>query len=340
MTLPMSEQLMTGVYLQAGGLDGYALTVLIWIGIYGLMAMGLNIQWGQTGLFNIGVIGFVAVGGYTSATLTMQPASDVFGGFGLPFPVGLIGGMLMAGFVAFLIAIPVLTLREDYLAIATLGFQEIIRLLYLNVEWYAGGPRGMQVSAPLQGWWRETLPWLNFDWLWILILAILIGGFYIVSERLNQSPFGRVLKSIREDEDVARAAGKNIYNYKMRSFVFGCMMMGAAGSVQAHYIGYINPEFFLPLITFYVWIALLLGGTGNNRGVILGAGILMLFLEGTNLLKGYVTFVGSTQLDALRFMAVGLLMVGLMQYRPDGVLGERKTVIDPEPSTGGGADAD
>lgn len=331
---------MIDVLLQLGSIEGYLLTVLIWVGIYGLMALGLNIQWGQTGLFNIGVIGFVAVGGYTSATLTIPPSAEYFGGFGMPFPVGLVGGMLAAGFVGFLIAIPVLRLREDYLAIATIGFQEIIRLLYLNEEWYAGGPRGLRVEAPLNDVWSEVLPWLNFNWLWVAILLVLLGGFYVVLERLNQSPFGRVLKSIREDEDVSLAAGKHVFGYKMRSFVFGCMIMGAAGSVQAHYVGYINPDFFWPLITFYVWIALLLGGSGNNRGAILGAGILMLFLEGTNFLKGYVTFLGSTQVDAVRYAVVGLLLIALMQYRPEGVLGERKTLFTDDDRSGGVADAD
>ena len=332
---------MIGPLLQLGGMEGYLLTVLIWVGIYALMALGLNIQWGQTGLFNIGVIGFVAVGGYTSATLTIAPTSAHFGGFGLPFPVGLLGGMLAAGFIAFLIAIPVLQLREDYLAIATIGFQEIIRLVYLNEEWYAGGPRGVQVSAPLRDLWQETLPGVNFNWMWVILLAIMIGVFYIMLERLNHSPFGRVLKSIREDEDVALAAGKNVYAYKMRSFVFGCMIMGAAGSIQAHYVGYINPDFFWPLITFYVWIALLLGGSGNNKGAILGAGILMLFFEGTNMVKGYFSFIGSTELDAIRYAVVGLLLIALMQYRPEGVLGERKALFRAEnKGSGGAADAD
>jgi branched-chain amino acid transport system permease protein len=334
------ETIMIDALLQLGSIEGYLLTILIWVGIYGLMALGLNIQWGQTGLFNIGVIGFVAVGGYTSATLTIPQSAEYFGGFGLPFPVGLIGGMLAAGFVGFLIAIPVLRLREDYLAIATIGFQEIIRLLYLNEEWYAGGPRGLRVEAPLNDVWSEVLPWLNFNWLWVAILVVLVGTIYVVLERLNQSPFGRVLKSIREDEDVSRAAGKNVYRYKMRSFVFGCMIMGAAGSVQAHYIGYINPDFFWPLITFYVWIALLLGGSGNNKGAILGAGILMLFLEGTNFLKSYVPFLGSTQVDAVRYAVVGLLLIALMQYRPEGVLGERKTLFGDGDRSGGAADAD
>lgn len=331
---------MIGAPLQIANIEGYLLTVLIWVGIYGLMALGLNIQWGQTGLFNIGVIGFVAVGGYTSATLTIPPSSSYFGGFGFPFPVGLVGGMLAAGFVAFLIAIPVLRLREDYLAIATIGFQEIIRLVYLNEEWYAGGPRGLRVEAPYRDLWESALPGVNFNWMWIIMLILLLVIFYVVLERLNNSPFGRVLKSIREDEDVALAAGKYVYGYKMRSFVFGCMIMGAAGSIQAHYIGYINPDFFWPLITFYVWIALLLGGSGNNKGAILGAGILMLFLEGTNLLKSDLALVSSTQLDAMRFALVGLLLVGLMQYRPEGVLGERRSLFEGGGDSGGSADAD
>lgn len=331
----------TVVMFQLGNVEGYLLTVLIWVGIYGLMALGLNIQWGQAGLFNIGVIGFVAVGGYTSATLTIAPTSAHFGGFGLPFPVGLVGGMLAAGFVAFLIGIPTLRLREDYLAIATIGFQEIIRLVYLNEEWYAGGPRGLIVSSPIRDLWEQFLPGVNYNWLWVITLAGLILASYVVLERLNNAPFGRVLKSIREDEDVARAAGKNVYSFKMRSFVFGCMLMGAAGSVQAHYVGYINPDFFWPLITFYVWIALLLGGSGNNKGAILGAGILMLFLEGTNILKDAVPVIGSTKLDAIRYALVGVLLVGLMQFRPEGVLGEQKVLFEGrEPGAGGTIDED
>lgn len=314
------------VPLQIGNIEGYLVTVLVWIGIYALLALGLNIQWGQTGLFNIGVIGFAAVGGYTSATLTMPPDAAYFGGFGLPFPVGLIGGMIAAGFIGFLIAIPTLRLREDYLAIVTLGFSEIIRLIYLNEEWYAGGPRGVFPHSPIREIWRDVLPFVNYNWFWVAVLAIGIGITYVALERINDSPFGRVLKSIREDEQVSMAVGKNVYWFKMRSFVVGCMIMGAAGSVQAHYIGYINPDFFWPLITFYVWMALLLGGTGNNKGAILGAVILMVFLEGSEFAKGAALgTINPTQLDSMRFMLVGLALILLMQYRPEGVLPEEQS---------------
>lgn len=328
---------MESLPLFIGNLEGYLVTVLVWIGIYALMSLGLNLQWGQTGLFNIGVIGFVAVGGYTSATLTMSPDAAYFGGFGFPYPVGLFGGMLAAGFVAFLIGIPTLRLREDYLAIATLGFQEIIRLVYLNEQWYAGGPQGVTPPAPLRDTWESILPMVNYNWMWVTTLALAIVATYVALERVNDSPFGRVLKSIREDEQVSMAVGKNVYWFKMRSFVLGCMLMGAAGSIQAHYVGYINPDFFWPLITFYVWIALLLGGTGNNRGAILGAVVLLLFLEGSEIAKGlFVGTINPTQLDSIRFGLVGLLLILLMQYRPEGILSEERAHFDVGSASEGG----
>lgn len=317
------------VPLQLGNIEGYLVTVLVWIGIYGLLALGLNLQWGQTGLFNIGIIGFAAVGAYTSAILTMPPDAAYLGGFGFPFPVGLIGGMIAAGFIGFLIGIPTLRLREDYLAIVTLGFSEIIRLIFLNEEWIARGPKGVFPEAPIRDLWRETVPLVNYNWFWVALLIVSIVLVYVALERINDSPFGRVLKSIREDEQVSMAVGKNVYWFKMRSFVVGCMIMGAAGSFQAHYIGYLNPDFFWPLITFYVWMALLLGGTGNNKGALLGAAVLMIFLEGSEFVTGVIpAAVSPTQIDSIRFMFVGLLLILLMQYRPEGVLPERLNRFD------------
>jgi branched-chain amino acid transport system permease protein len=246
--------------------------------VYALLALGLNIQWGQTGLFNAGVAAFYAVGAYVTAILITAPAPPVpgvypghLGGFSQNWLVALPISALVAGGIGFLIAIPTLRLRTDYLAIATLGLGEVIRLILLNDAPLTGGTVGIFFIPKL----FADIPGMSTGLQQVLIAGVgilVVVLAFLILWYIGRSPWSRVLKSIREDEDAAEVLGKDTFSFKLQSFVLGCMLMGAAGSVFTVFLVYIEPiQTFAPIVTFTVWAMLMLGGSGNNKGAILGA---------------------------------------------------------------------
>ncbi len=293
-------------------MTAYLVAMLILAGIYCLLALGLNLHWGYTGLINFGHVGFFAIGAYTSALATTALA--------WPIPAGFVAAVALAGASAYPLGLVSIRLRTDYLAIVTLGFSEVIRAFLVNERWLTKGTQGLSyIPRPFQ----QLPTGLNEVVFLIVVLLLLAAAFWMV-RRLGRSPFGRTLEAIRENEEAAQSLGKYVASFKIRSFVIGAAIAGAAGSLYAHYINYVVPEQFLPLVTFYVWMAVILGGSGSNRGVILGTLVLMLFLEGSRFVKDFIPFVSDVKLAALRFMAVGLGLVGLLLYRPQGILGRRE----------------
>jgi len=278
--------------------------------IYALLALGLNLHWGHTGLINFGHVAFFAIGAYTSAMLTLH---------GVPIMGGAVAATILAALAALPIGWVAVRLRSDYLAIVTIGFSELVRLILLNEVWLTRGPMGLSgIPRPFEG-----LPPGANELTYLVMLAVVVAVALILLERVVRSPFGRVLRAIREDEDAAAALGKDVVGFKVRSLVLGAAIAGLAGSFYAHYMNYVVPDQFLPLVTFYVWIAVILGGSGNNLGALLGTGILMVFLEGTRFLKDWGIPLDEVRLAALRFVVVGLALVLLVLFRPQGLLGER-----------------
>ncbi len=293
-------------------MTAYLVAMAIIALIYGLLALGLNLHWGHTGLINFGHVAFFAIGAYTSALLTLH---------GMPIVVGAAAATLLAGFAAFPIGWVAVRLRSDYLAIVTIGFSETIRLILLNEVWLTRGPMGLPGIPRL----FEGLSTGTTDLLFLAVLAAVVATVFVLLERVVRSPFGRVLRAIREDEDAAGALGKDVVGFKVRSLFLGASIAGLAGSFYAHYINYVVPDQFLPLVTFYVWIAVILGGSGSSLGALLGTGILMVFLEGTRFLKDAGFPLDEVRLAALRFVVVGLALVLLVLFRPQGILGVRET---------------
>ncbi|MFQ5801054.1 MAG: branched-chain amino acid ABC transporter permease [Candidatus Hydrothermarchaeales archaeon] len=289
----------------------YLITMLTFWGIYAILAIGLNVIWGYTGLINIGHVAFFAIGAYTSALLTLA---------GYNFIIGLTVGIVLAGLAGLLVGIPTLRLRADYLAIVTLGFAEILRLLLLNEIWLTRGPFGLPgLPQPLRGIFPGNY---NTFYLGLVLLSLLIT-FYI-AERILRSPFGRVLKAIREDEEVAMALGKDVFKFKLQSLALGSAMAGAAGSLFAHFITFVVPEQYEAIQTFYIWIMVVLGGSGSNKGSVVGALILISFFESTRFLKDFLHLpIGPEKIAAARLIVVGIMLVLLMRYRPEGIFGER-----------------
>ena len=303
----------------------YLAFFLVFAGIFAVMALGLNLQWGFTGLFNVGVAGFVAVGAYASALLTGPPEPERFGGFGLPILLGWLGAMAVSGLAAFIVGIAALRLREDYLAITTFGVAVVIQLVALNAQALTGGPFGIQsIPKPLSGLMGTGFAW-NLAYLGI-VLAVL-GLSYWALQRLVASPWGRVLRAIREDELAAASLGKRAAAFRLQSFILGCMLMGLAGALYAHFVGYIAPEDFLPVLTFQIWAMLIVGGSGNNAGAVLGAVVVWaIWSVSGGLIREVLPAAEQARGAALQVVLIGVMIAAILVLRPRGILGERATV--------------
>ena len=303
----------------------YLAFFLVFAGIFAVMALGLNLQWGFTGLFNVGVAGFVAVGAYASALLTGPPEPERFGGFGLPVLLGWLGAMAVSGLAAFIVGIAALRLREDYLAITTFGVAVVIQLVALNAQALTGGPFGIQsIPKPLSGLMGTGFAW-NLAYLGI-VLAVL-GLSYWALQRLVASPWGRVLRAIREDELAAASLGKRAAAFRLQSFILGCMLMGLAGALYAHFVGYIAPEDFLPVLTFQIWAMLIVGGSGNNAGAVLGAVVVWaIWSVSGGLIREVLPAAEQARGAALQVVLIGVMIAAILVLRPRGILGERATV--------------
>ena len=292
---------------------------------YAIICLGLNVQWGQTGVFNVGVAGFVAVGAYVSALLTTPETAGRLGGFGLPIAVGWLGGALVTSGVSFLIGALTIRLRADYLAIATFGVAVVVQLAALNLESITGGPFGIGfIPRPFSELAGNSL---LFSLLNFAIVALLVIGLYLVLERLARSPWGRVLRAIREDETAALALGKNAVKFRLQAFAIGGGIMGLAGAVQAHFIGFIAPDNYMPILTFQVWAMLIVGGSGNNRGAIFGA-ILVWGIWAASAAAIAALFPPGEQARAatLQIVMIGIALCLILLWRPRGILGELRQV--------------
>lgn len=308
-------------------LAGFAATA----SIFAIFTLGLNVQWGYTGLFNIGVAGFFAIGAYTSALVTSPLPNEVQAqyvkqaiGLNQPLLVGILAAGLVSGLIAFLIGIPTLHLREDYLAIATIGIAESIRLIFNNERWLANGPQPLSGLRPFGG----SVPAGLFNLVYLAMVLAFLVVIYLALERGIRSPWGRVLRAIREDEVTAEAMGKDVFWFKMQSLVLGSVVMGMGGALYAHFVSSISASGFTPLFgTFIIWVMLILGGSGNNKGAILGAFVIWAIWSGTAYFTGQIVPPQySAQAPYIRYIFIGLLLVGILVVRPQGLLGEEKQI--------------
>lgn len=301
------------------GLLLYALGVLTMGGIYAILALGLNVQWGFTGLLNIGVAGFFATGAYTSAILISAPSDSFVGGFDLPIWMGWIAAMLTAGLIAWPIGRICLRLRSDYLAIASIGVAELLRLIYRNEEWLTNGNRGITpVPRPFDGWDPILAQILFFA-----LVFLVVAGLYVLLERAITSPWGRMMRAIRENENAAAAMGKDVERRRLEAFILGCMLMGLGGAVMASYFKFFGPGATDPLIaTFLVWVMLILGGSGNNRGAILGALLIWAIWSLTDVVTDYLPQDWAARAQYIRVFLIGLLLQVILRFRPKGLLPE------------------
>ena len=293
-------------------MEHYLVAIAVTAGIYALMALGMNVIWGMAGLINLGLVGFFAVGAYVSALLTLK--------LGMPIAVGVVAGMLTAAGVGVVVACVTVGLRGDYLAIVTLGFAESLRIVMSNEVWIANGTDGL---SGIPGPFRATLgPHLfNLYYLGIVVAAVIILFFLV--DRLVNSPFGRVLRAIRDDEQIAQVAGKNVVLFKVKAFAFGSAALGLAGALYGHFTSYIAPDLFAPLLTLYVKLSLLTGGLGNSKGAVLGAVLVVFFLESTRFIVPLIPSLSAVQAAALRELLISVALLVILRFYAKGLLPER-----------------
>lgn len=369
------------------GWVSYLLFLTISTAIFALFSLGLNLQWGLTGLINFGLVAFMTMGAYTTVVLSF---------YGVPLILAALAGAVVAALLGLLIGFSTVRLRADYLAIVTIGVSELIRLVVNNQEI----PTGSSFTPGAFGLQGYRLPLADFQpnlfsklvmiglltlvvgvscwqlWRWIikglgtrekssgsslafrlilgivatLLIFVLYGagviglynytnfekaGLMLVSvivlalvlwrlEVLGQSPWGRVLKAIREDEEVARALGKNVFWYKLQSLMLGGAIAGIAGALYAWQQTSIYPSDFDPQVTFNAWIVVVLGGAGNNFGTILGAVIFFAYDTVTRFVLPGIVPLDQVRLSAFRIMIIGLILMVLMIWRPQGILGKKE----------------
>ena len=304
----------------------YFVSYLVMASIYAIMALALNLQWGHTGLMNFGMGAFYMVGAYTSAILTCSPTAEHLGGFGLPFFVGFIGAGIVSGIIAFLIGFPALKLRGGTFAIALLAIHETLFLVVRNESWLTNGVWGIRgIPRPF----FDMVNPRHYGYYYLIIAAGLLVLVYLAIERVVRSPWGRVLRGISEDEDLTSMSGKDCWSYKMQSFVFGSVVMGIAGATYVHYTGFVSPQIFNPLMSsFIVWLMVMVGGTGNNRGVVAGAFVVWAIWIGSDFLTDFVPAAVATRIGFIRMLFVGLILGITILTRPQGILSGKKLVTD------------
>jgi branched-chain amino acid transport system permease protein len=304
-------------------------------GIYALVALGLQLNVGFTGIVNFGAAGFMAVGAYTMAILVVKTGLS----FWLSLPLSVIVTM---GF-GLIIGLPSLRLRADYLAIVTIAFAEIVRVIAQNARGLTGGNQGLfcdfatnrcyddawrSVSDTISGW-LESLGWSNPEGLFPLLLVVWITAVLVaVGLRFIQNtPWGRVLRAIREDEDAARALGKNALSYKLQSLAISAAIGAMAGWFLALDLATVHPLDYEPLVTFFAYGVLILGGLASYWGVLVGAVVFWVVLEGTRFIGLPDPPFTEVRIAALRFAIAGLVLILVMAFRPQGMFGKREEMV-------------
>jgi neutral amino acid transport system permease protein len=304
--------------------------------VFALAAIGLNVHYGYTGLLNFGQVGFMLVGAYGMA-ITVSIV-------GLAFWVGILAGLAASVVLALLLGVPTLRLRADYLAISTIAAAEILRFVFRSGPFVpiTGGPFGIPSGPGGPGFtqtWNALNPfppgsyqfgWLSFTHsrLWVTVVGwTLVGLSSLLVWALTRSPWGRVVKSIREDEDAARALGKNVFAYKMQSLVLGGMLGGLAGIVLALSQAALSPDQFLPQLTFFAYAVLIMGGAASVLGPVLGAMLFWFLISSVERFLLGTGIMPTGTIGPTRLALVGLLLILLMVFRPQGLLGNKQEMM-------------
>ncbi|MDF2839623.1 MAG: transporter permease [Clostridia bacterium] len=312
-----------------GFLSSFQARIFNLCGIYVILALSMNLINGFVGLFSLGHAGFMAVGAYTTAMLTMskemkemnfflEPIAPWLLNVQLPFPIALIVGGLMASLAAFIIGAPVLRLNDDYLAIATLGFSEIIRVIFTNTQSLTNGALGLK-GLPYIGIANKSSE--AYWWIWGIVIITVV--FMVV---LIKSTYGRAFKAIREDEVAAEAMGINLFKHKMMAFVIGAFFAGIGGSLLGHLMGTIDPLLFRYLLTFNIVLIVVLGGIGSITGSVISAIVVTIAMEVLRILDGTIK-IGSLVINGIpgtRMVVFSVLLMVVILFYQRGLMGTKE----------------
>ncbi|HVI74211.1 MAG TPA: branched-chain amino acid ABC transporter permease [Anaeromyxobacteraceae bacterium] len=310
------------LFVADGWFDAFSLRVLNLCAIYVVLALSLNLVNGFTGLFSLGHAGFMAVGAYTCALLTMTPEQKQMNFFlepiapwlanvHLPFLPALIAAGVVAGLLGLLVGAPVLRLKDDYLAIATLGFAEIIRVVLTNTQSITNGALGLKGLPPFASTWV------------VWGCAALSTAFMVL---LIRSSYGRAMKAVRDDEIAAGAMGVDVFRVKVASFAASSFMAGVGGALLGHVLTTIDPKMFTFMLTFNILLVVVLGGIGSITGSVVSAFGVTILMEALRFLDGPLD-LGLLQLEArpgLRMVVFSILLMGVVLFRQRGLMGNRE----------------
>jgi len=300
-------------------MGNYLLFITTIGGIYGLLALSLNLIWGGAGMVNLGLAGFFAVGAYASALLTTTAHA--------PIAVGWLVALICGGIAGLIVTLSTTRLREDYLAIVTLGFAEVVRLIASNEIWLTHGTDGI---SGIPGPWKRALG-PDFNGVYLLIVWSVLAAVFLLMRRIDRSPYGRVLRAIREDAQVAQVAGKPVLRYKAQAFTLSAAIAGLAGALYGHFTSYIAPDLFLPLITHYIFLAVASGGVGRPVGALVGAYFVVGLLESARFVVADLPGLSAVQKAATKELLIAVTLILVLRFKPKGLLPERIPAA-PRPS--------
>lgn len=295
----------------------YLLFIAIITGVYALLGLGLVVIWGQSGMVNLGLAGFFALGAYASALLTTV--------LSVPIVLGWLAAVVLAALIGLLVTWLTRSMRGDYLAIITLSFAEFIRLIAVNEAWLTNSIDGISgIPAPFRAALGD-----NFNIFYLVLTWAIVAVAYMAVRRLINAPFGRVLRAIRDDDQVAAVAGKPVLSFKIQAFMLGSGLAGLAGAMYAHFNAYIAPDLFTPLITIYIFLAVTAGGYTRPAGALVGAVLVNVLLEGSRFVAGFASGLSGLQVASIREIVIGVTLILLMRLRPQGILPEHIRFVKP-----------
>ena len=302
-------------------------------GIYTIFALGVQVQFGYTGLLNFGQVAFMAIGAYTMAILTVKTGIGMWAAAVIAIGISILAGLLLG--------LPTLRLRADYFAITTIAFSEIVRYIALNEDRLTGGSQGTinlagagtaaQYDESWQHFQGRVQDWLGLGSKDVTMLVLVWSSALVLLVLLHvavRSPWGRVLRSIREDEDAAASLGKNVFSYKLQSLAVGAALGGIAGVFYAWQFSFFSPDDFAPLITFFAYTIVILGGTARMWAVPVGAVVFGVIFAGTRFFDfPPFSYFDSADRAYLRLAVIGAMLIGLMAFRPQGLFGKREEMV-------------
>lgn len=275
-------------------------------GIYALLSIALVLVWGQGGMVNLGLVGFYALGAYASALVA---------GAAVPVWVAWLCAAALPAGIGLVLSYVTRSLRGDYLAIVSLGFAEVIRLIAMNETWLTGGSDGLSgIRSPMKvelGSWHAGF-YLLLTWLVLAVVAFAIS-------RILGSPYGRALRSVRDDDQVAAVAGKPVLSLKLKTFSVSCGIAGLAGALYGHLTSYISPDGFVPLLTTYIFLAVTAGGHTRIAGAIAGSVLVIFVLELTRFAAASIPKLDAVRVASLREVVIAIALIVVMQRIPQGL---------------------